>query len=57
MWHETYLVPNGAYESVYSNLPAYGLGLAGELIPAKGSRQSAKGRLKQSDGSDQPVPV
>ena len=57
IWHETYLVPNGAYESVYSNMPAYGLWLAGELIPAKGSRQSAKGRLKQSDGADQPVPV
>lgn len=57
IWHETYLVPSGAYESVYGNMPAYGLGLAGELIPAKGSRQSAKGRLQQSDGQDQPVSV
>ena len=57
IWHETYLVPDGAYESVYGNMPAYGLGLAGDLQPAKGARQSAKGRLKRSDGADQPVTV
>ena len=31
IWHETYLVAAGAHESVYNNMPAYGLGAAGTL--------------------------
>lgn len=46
IWHETYLVAGGAYESVYNNMPAYGLGLAGTLVPASGNRKSAKDRLR-----------
>lgn len=52
IWHETYLVKDGAHESVYNNMPRWGLGLAGNVVPAEGSRKSAKGRLRQSDGSD-----
>ncbi len=33
IWHETYLVREGEYEAVYGNMPAYGLGKAGRLIP------------------------
>ena len=55
IWHETFLVRAGEHESVYNNMPAYGLGVAGELVAAAGPRQSAKGRLKQTDGGDQPV--
>lgn len=55
IWHETFLVPAGAHESVYNNMPLFGLALAGESVPATGQRKSAKGRLKQSDGADQPV--
>ncbi len=54
IWHETYLVADGAHESVYNNMPAYGLGLAGTLAPASGQRKSARGRLGKSDGADQP---
>ena len=45
IWHESYLVKDGAYESVYNNMPPYGLGVAGSLQPAQGRMNSAKGRL------------
>ena len=45
IWHETYVVPQGHAESVYVNMPRYGLGLAGVLFPAKGQRATAAKRL------------
>lgn len=51
IWHETYLVPAGRMESIFVNMPRYGLGLAGRLFPAKGKRSSARKRLLPS--SDQ----
>jgi hypothetical protein len=45
IWHETYAVQAGGYESVYVNMPAFGLGRAGTLAPAHAGRQSAAGRL------------
>lgn len=45
IWHETYAVAAGAYESVYVNMPAFGLGRAGSLEAATGHRQSAAARL------------
>jgi hypothetical protein len=45
IWHESYLVREGAYESFYHNMPPYGLGVAGTLEPAQGRMKSAKGRL------------
>ncbi|MYW44936.1 DUF4188 domain-containing protein, partial [Streptomyces sp. SID161] len=32
-WHETYAVPAGAHESVYVNMPAYGLAAATGAVP------------------------
>jgi hypothetical protein len=52
IWHETYLVNAGAHESVYNNMPLWGLAAAGAIVPAEGSRKSAKGRLRQTDGTD-----
>ena len=45
IWHETYVVPAGNLESIYVNMPRFGLGLAAELFPAKGARASAARRL------------
>ena len=45
IWHETYLVQAGAYESVYSGMPRFGLGAAGALVAATGGKESARGRL------------
>jgi hypothetical protein len=44
IWHETYLVPAGGYDSVYNNMPPVGLGAVTELIPAAGRRATAAGR-------------
>ncbi len=55
IWHETYLIKDGQYECIYGNMPAYGLGLAGNLVPAAGKARSARGRLRRTDGKDQPV--
>jgi hypothetical protein len=57
IWHETYLVKAGAYETLYTNMPPYGLGAAGKLVPAKGRMQSAAGRVGRTDGSDRPEGV
>ncbi|THF85692.1 DUF4188 domain-containing protein [Deinococcus sp. KSM4-11] len=48
IWHETYLVNAGAYETVYVDMPAFGLGRAGTLLPATGRRESARGRMGQA---------
>ena len=45
IWHETYLIPDGGHESVYNNMPRFGLGKAGELRPAVGSYHRAKDRI------------
>jgi Domain of unknown function (DUF4188) len=45
IWHETYAISVGSHESVYVNMPAFGLGKAGALQPAVGPRYSAAGRL------------
>lgn len=44
IWHETYLIAPGQYESVYNNMPPFGLGRAGQLHPATGPRARAEGR-------------
>jgi len=45
IWHETYAVPRGNFESVYVNMPAFGLGKVGRLEPAVGHRARARTRL------------
>jgi len=45
IWHETYRVRPGDYESVYANMMPFGLGKVGQLVAAHGPRESAAGRL------------
>jgi hypothetical protein len=45
IWHETYLVRAGEYEAVYGNMPPFGLGKAGRVVPMADS-SSARGRLR-----------
>ena len=47
IWHETYVVPAGHAESLYVNMPPYGLGQAAKLFPAKGARATAAKRLSR----------
>ena len=44
IWHETYLVPAGAYECVYNNMPPTGLGAVTGLVPAAGRKATAASR-------------
>jgi hypothetical protein len=45
IWHETYQVRAGEYETVYSGMPPYGLGKVGKLVAASGKRESARERI------------
>ena len=45
IWHETYAATAGSHETVYVNMPPFGLGRAGSLISATGEKQSATARL------------
>lgn len=53
IWHETYLVRAGEYETVYNGMPRVGLGRVGQLVPASGKKASAGGRLgKATSGAE-----
>ena len=45
IWHETYLVRAGQYETIYNNMPPYGLGRVGQLLPAVGHLEFAGARV------------
>jgi hypothetical protein len=47
IWHETYLVQPGAHESIYVNMPPFGLGKVASVHPAEGARQQARQRLRR----------
>jgi len=51
IYHETFLVKAGNYETLYSGMPVMGLGKAGTVVPATGHMKNARGRLT---GTDQP---
>ncbi len=51
IWHETYRVDPGGCGSLYHNMPAYGLGIAGTLRDATGVRARAAGRLAATIGT------
>jgi Domain of unknown function (DUF4188) len=56
IWHETFIVHAHEHESIYNNMPPYGLGIAGRLVPAKGHKASAKGRLNLPTTDDETSP-
>jgi hypothetical protein len=45
IWHETYVVPAGSYECIYSDMPAFGLGAATGVIPVGRRGERAAERL------------
>ena len=45
IWHETYSATAGSYETMYVNMPPFGLGKVAPLLPASGERHAAAGRL------------
>jgi len=52
IWHETFLIEAGSYETLYSGMPQQGLGRAGRLVPATGSMNSARSRVRNAHKPD-----
>lgn len=48
IFHETYVVPAGSYETIYANMPPIGLGRIAGLKPATGSRSEARTRMRSA---------
>lgn len=46
IFHETYSVAGGAHETIYANMPAFGLGRINGTVSATGSRAEARSRLR-----------
>jgi hypothetical protein len=46
IFHETYAVPRGGSETIYANMPLYGLGRVAGLASATGSRSAARSRMQ-----------
>ena len=51
IWHETYKVSAGQYETLYNNMPPFGLGKAGKLVPVGGRSESARERIAPHSNS------
>ncbi|MCB2060200.1 MAG: DUF4188 domain-containing protein [Novosphingobium sp.] len=45
IFHETYVVQSGDYETIYGNMPQWGLGKVAGIAPATGSRNEARSRM------------
>ncbi len=50
IWHETYQVAAGQYESVYNNMPRFGLAVAGTHESAIGHPREARSRMNTDVG-------
>ena len=54
IWHETYLVRAGEYEAIYGNMPPFGLGKAGSLVPAAEARRASVCTRRRPAGEHRP---
>ena len=48
VWHETYRVGKDDHESLYHNMPLFGLAKIGEPVSATGKLKSARNRMNRS---------
>lgn len=48
IYHETFVVPSAAHETLYANMPPFGLGKLAGLIAASGSRTEARERMRSN---------
>jgi hypothetical protein len=48
IWHETYLVAPGQFESIYANMPRFGLAGALNHVGVTGRLDSARGRIGET---------
>lgn len=45
LWHESYVVPEGSYESIYFDMPPYGLAAATGVLPVEARGRRAADRF------------
>ncbi|MEU1179808.1 DUF4188 domain-containing protein [Streptomyces sp. NPDC005820] len=45
IWHEAYVVPEGSYEAIYGDMPAFGLAAAHGQVPVAARGRYAKDRF------------
>jgi hypothetical protein len=45
IWHETYKVSAGSYETIYNNVPLMGLAKVSKAVPVSRRRETAKERI------------
>jgi len=45
LWHETYIAPPGSYESIYGDMPPYGLAAATGVLPLEKRGRTAADRF------------
>jgi len=55
IWHETYQVATGKSESIFGNMPARGLGVAGNLVPVGSTAATAAKRIGAREIDKAPV--
>ncbi|MFE8012840.1 DUF4188 domain-containing protein [Streptomyces antibioticus] len=52
IWHEAYIVPEGSYEAIYGDMPAFGLAAAHGQIPLERRGRYAKDRYAYRSGEE-----
>lgn len=55
IWHETYRVPVQSLETIYANMPPFGLAAATQPVPVRHGRQTAPQRLGVNPDDAPPV--
>ena len=45
IWHETYVVPEGSYETIYGDMPPFGLAAATGVLPLESRGRRAADRF------------
>lgn len=53
IWHESYVVPEGSYEAIYGDMPAFGLAAAHGQVPLERRGRYAKDRFAYRSPSGQ----
>ncbi|MEW2487614.1 DUF4188 domain-containing protein [Streptomyces sp. NPDC048411] len=52
LWHETYIAPEGSYESIYADMPPYGLAAATGGLPIEERGRRAADRLAHRSSTE-----
>jgi hypothetical protein len=56
IFHETYVIQPGAAETIYGNMPVFGLAAATEHVAATGARATARARLQAGRSEPRGLP-